>query len=485
MRLVVNRLINKYKTMSLPAKAGLWFVLCNFMQRGITMITTPVFTRILPETEYGLVSTYLSWQSVLLLVTGLTLYKSLMNLYIRYDDKEKVLSSVNFLTLIITVIWLCIYLVFRQQISAIMKMSETLVLCLFIYFVAYSGIQCWQVYKRYTFDYKSLIFVTLITTGLSSVFAVIAVLFVSHTAEARLIPQTFITAIVGVIIYISTFNKGKLFYNKEIWSFSLIFCIALLPHHLSEFVLQSSDKLMINYMCGSHDVAIYSVAYSIGTLINLFTSAINNSFAPYEYQQIQAGNYEELSRTASKVITLVAVLLGLIMLFSEEIVWVFGGSKYLESTSIIVPICIGVFFSYLFQLFARVQEYFEHKATVVIPSILCAILNLILNYIFINIYGYKAAAYTTLFCYMFFCILHYVFYKRTSMKDLNGAHIYNGKAFFLISILVIICGSLIMLLNRHTIIKYIIIAIFAFVLAVFRKRIFDVVKKTIVLGKDK
>lgn len=78
---------------------------------------------------------------------------------------------------------------------------------------------------------------------------------------------------------------------------------------------------------------------------------------------------------------------------------VFGGVKYIESVDVIIPICIGVYFNYMFQLFARVQEYYERKLTVVIPSILCAILNLILNYIFIKLCGYQAAAYTTFVCY--------------------------------------------------------------------------------------
>ena len=47
-----------------------------------------------------------------------------------------------------------------------------------------------------------------------------------------------------------------------------------------------------------------------------------------------------------------------IMFFSREIVMVFGGMKYLESVDVIIPICIGVYFNYMFQLFDRVQEYY-------------------------------------------------------------------------------------------------------------------------------
>ena len=83
-----------------------------------------------------------------------------------------------------------------------------------------------------------------------------------------------------------------------------------MPHYLSEFVLQSSDKIMINYLCGTSDVALYSIAYSAGSLINLITGAINSTFAPYQYQKIKAGEYELLAKRANQVLLFVGVMLG-------------------------------------------------------------------------------------------------------------------------------------------------------------------------------
>lgn len=145
--MTVNRVNNiwkifqkKYKNMSLPVKAGFWFTICNFMQRGITMITTPIFTRVLSEERYGLVSTFTSWQNVLILITTLSLYKAMMNLYIKYDNKEQVLSAVSGLSLILTLAWFIVALVFANQISEWMKMSKILVVCLFVSFIAQAGI---------------------------------------------------------------------------------------------------------------------------------------------------------------------------------------------------------------------------------------------------------------------------------------------------------------------------------------------------------
>ncbi len=461
----------KYDSMSLPIKAGFWFTVCNFLQRGITMITTPVFTRVLPEVEYGLTSTFAAWHNILTLITTLSLCKAIMNLYTKYDNKKEVLSAVSGLSLLLTIGWLVVYLFFADEISSIMQISKVLATCLFVTFIAQAGINCWMTYKRYIYEYKSLIVVSVMLTAVSSILGAFGVVFVSKTAEGRLIPQTVVTAIIGIVIYTSIFKQDKTFYNKGIWLFSLSFCMGLLPHYLSEFVLQSSDKLMINYMCGAEDVAIYSVAYSVGSIIGLVTSSINSSFAPYQYQQLQMRNYDQLAKTSNRVLGFVAVMLELLMLFGPEIVFIFGGVKYEESISVIVPICIGIYFNYLFQIFARVQEYFERKLTIVIPSILCALLNLILNYFFIIEYGYQAAAYTTFICYLIFCVVHYLFYRRVSRQELGGVSIYDIKGILTISLSVIVGGFAAMFINRIFWLKYSLIVLIVIAILIISRTI--------------
>lgn len=465
--------------MSLPLKAGFWFTICNFLQRGITMITTPIFTRVMSEEQYGIVSTFFSWQTVLLMVLSLSLYKALMNLYVKYDDKERVLSAVCGLSIVLTTAWFIVFIVFSRPLSGLLKMSVPLTFCLFLSVIFQAGINCWSTYERYVYGYKKLVCVTLLMTVLSSVLGVLAVVTITSSAESRIIPQTIVCAVIGAAIYLLVFKRNRTFYNKEMWTFSFTFCLALLPHYLSEFVLQSSDKLMINYMCGSRDVAIYSIAYAVGSLINLVTSAINSSFAPFQYQKIKSGEYKKLAKTANEVLLFVAVMLFALMLFGREIVLIFGGVKYLESIQVIIPICIGVFFNYLFQLFARVQEYYEHKLTVVIPSVLCAVLNIVLNFIFIRIYGYRAAAYTTFICYLFFCILHYVFYKRVCIKELNGAQLYNIRGIVMISGSVIVLGIIASILNQYIRVKYSVIVFGCIIAFCFRKKIISYIKSVL------
>ena len=74
MRDRVGAFLQKYKLMSAPAKAGLWFTICGFIQKGISFVTVPIFTRLLTTAQYGTVSVYNSWLSLVSIFCTLNLF---------------------------------------------------------------------------------------------------------------------------------------------------------------------------------------------------------------------------------------------------------------------------------------------------------------------------------------------------------------------------------------------------------------------------
>ena len=67
-------LINKYKNLPVQMKASLWFLMCAFLQKGVSFITTPIFTRLLTTSEYGQYSVFNSWYSIVTVFVSLNLY---------------------------------------------------------------------------------------------------------------------------------------------------------------------------------------------------------------------------------------------------------------------------------------------------------------------------------------------------------------------------------------------------------------------------
>ncbi|MTV91390.1 hypothetical protein GM544_13325, partial [Streptococcus pneumoniae] len=88
-----------------------------------------------------------------------------------------------------------------------------------------------------------------------------------------------------------------------------------------------------------------------------------------------------------------------------------------------------------------------------------AIMNIFLNFIFLKHFGYIAAGYTTLFCYILFALGHYIFMRRVLYQNLSGIQIYNSRYLLFFSILLIILMLLIVIIYPFILIRYLTISL--------------------------
>ena len=64
-------------------------------------------------------------------------------------------------------------------------------------------------------------------------------------------------------MYFAEMIKGKKFYSAKFWKHALMFNLPLIPHYLSQTILNSADRIMISSLVGASEAGIYSLAYSI------------------------------------------------------------------------------------------------------------------------------------------------------------------------------------------------------------------------------
>ena len=322
--------------------------------------------------------------------------------------------------------------------------------------------------QRYLFKYKTLVFITLMIAILNPMIGIIAVSNVEQKGIARILSVAILNILLGFFFYIYNFAKGKCFYNKEYWKFALLFNIPLIPHYLSMVVLSQADRIMIEKMFGTDKVAIYSVAYSVSMIMNIIITSINSSYVPWTYQKVENAEYKDLKKMSNILLALVGIISLVPTLMAPEIIAIMAPSNYSEAIWAIPPIALSVFFIFLYSLFANIEFYFEESYFVTIASIMGAILNIILNAIFMPIGGYLAAGYTTLMCYIVFALAHYIFMKKVCKKHVINESIYDEKNILVITIILTIISLLVMLLYKLFIIRYLIIGSMI-ILAILKK----------------
>ena len=170
-------------------------------------------------------------------------------------------------------------------------------------------------------------------------------------------------------------------------------------------IFNQSDRLMIDVLDGRDKAGISGVAYSLGLVLNFVINSINNSFVPWTYKKIRDGKEKEIKNVANGITVLIAVMLLVLILVTPEIMRFIASPEYYEAIWVVPPIVASLFFLFLSQLSINIEFYFGKNTLLVKGSILSAVINIVLNYIFIQWFGYMAAGYTTLVSYIIFCIL--------------------------------------------------------------------------------
>lgn len=479
MHFQLAKVIKKYENTPAPVKASVWFTICNVAQRGISLLSTPIFTRILTTEQYGVYSIYQSWYQILFIFATLNLtYGVYNNGLTKYeDDRLTFTASMQGLSTTITAGLFLIYIVAQPFWEKIFGLSRLFIIAMFVEFLFQPAYLFWSAEQRYDYKYRATVITTVFIAISSPLLGIISVLSTEYKAEARVLSYVLVQVVVGLIFYLYNMIKGKTFYHRDYWKFALAFNIPLIPHYLSMQVLGQADRIMIGSMCGNDKAAIYSVANTISMMMSIVTSAINNSFIPYTYRSLKNKKYTGIGNNSKLLLLLVGSGCIVAMAFGPEVIRIFASREYYDAIWVIPPVAASVYFMFLYPLFSNVEFYFEKTKFVMVASCIGAVANIVLNFIFIRIYDYYAAGYTTLVCYIIFAVAHYVFYRKIIAKeipDING--IYDMKFIILCSIGVLITMICMTLVYEHIVIRYSLVIIIAVIVFLNRNKVFSALK---------
>lgn len=112
-------------------------------------------------------------------------------------------------------------------------------------------------------------------------------------------------------------------------------------------------------------------------------------------------------------------------------------------------------------------------------SVAGAVLNIALNYVFIQKYGFIAAGYTTVFCYILFAVGHYLLHKLILKQNNIRENVFDSKRILIYSAAVLIFMLLTVLLYRFSIARYIIIAVIAIAVLIKHKMVIAIVRRAL------
>ena len=478
----IKKLFGKYKAMSVAAKAVAAYTLASLFTKGLGILTTPIFTRVMSSAEIGEFNTFSSWYSLISVVATLSLSSGVFSLamFEFKEERDAYSSAMLGLSFISAAVAGIVYVINPAFWNGLLKLNTPEVIVMIVAFFLIPATEYRMVRLRFEYRYKTLIAISLTNAVLGTGLSIAAVLFCKYLnfenlAIPRVIGLYLVLCAMGLANGIFIIVKGKSLFNPKFWKFALIHNTPIIANTLANHVLETSDRLMITNMVGKSQTGIYSTLYTASSIPLIVIAAVNVNILPFNFEKLKNNEEEKISAVVSPILFVIACVCLLLSLVAPEIVMILATEEYYAAIYIMPPVACGIFFTALSNLFGNILLYHKKTYLIMISTVIAAASNVAMNYFFIQQFGYFAAAYTTLASYLINAALQLIF-----MKIVHRKKVYDIKFIALISAALIACTMLCMLLYPYAIVRYVVVAALLALAIIFRKRLialFKAIKK--------
>lgn len=422
--------------LSKEARSATAYTLASVISRGLAVISMPIFTRIMSPADIGVVNLYTSWYSMISIVSTLALTSGGYSLAMREfaDRRDAYESSVLVLTSIMALVIGGAFLAFSGFFVELTGLSPTLLGLMFVGLLVSPAWDFWTLRQRYEYKYRLSFALSILSAVLSTALSVCAVLFVSSQqmqadlAEVRLIANYLVIYGFAGAMWCVLMLRGRTLYNRRFWKFSLNLSLPLIGYSIASQVLNVSDRVMIANMVGEAETGIYGVLYTASSISLFLWSSINSSFIPYLYQHIDEEGHVGIRSTSTALLGVFSLVSILISWMAPEIIAVLATDEYLSAVQIMPPIAAGVFLTSLSNMYSNVLVFYKKTKYIMFAAIGAAVVNIALNLVAIPVFGYGAAAYSTLFSYVVLAVSQYAWATRACRQAGRKLSVYeDGK----------------------------------------------------------
>ena len=214
-----RKLITKYRSLPIGVRASFWFLICAFIQKSITSISIPVFTRLLSTEEFGTYSIFNSWLTILTAVITLNLYSGVfVQGLVKFEEtKRQYASAMQGLTLSLATGWTVVYLIFHSFLNPHLSLTTVQVLSMIFIIWTSAVFQFWAVEQRVDLKYRKVMVVTFISSLGRLLLGIALLLSSEDKATALILGMAIADAATYTWLFLIQLKRGKVFFSKRIW----------------------------------------------------------------------------------------------------------------------------------------------------------------------------------------------------------------------------------------------------------------------------
>ncbi len=377
------------------------------------------------------------------------------------DDIKNYLSTIiKFTVFISSALILITYIVIK-----LFNINVPILLVMFclIHSTASSIIEDLSTYFMMRFNYIKRTILMIVPNLLSVITAIILIRYIitDNLYYGKIFPDVLFNALFAIALVICYGTGKKL--NKEYLKHGLKISLPLIIHGAALNILSNSDRIMITWLANASQAGIYSLSYSLGMVTYAITVSIDGIWIPWFTNKMIEKSYKEINSITKDYVKLITYIMCCLILVSPEILKILASESYWEGIKLVPIIICGNYFFFIYNIYTNLEHFYKKSNQITALTIFAAVLNLVLNYIFIPKIGYTAAAYTTAFSYFVVFVLHSIYSKKLN------SNVFNIKMFIIPTIEIGVFCTLFYVFENNAIVRWVVAIIYFCIIAFIQR----------------
>jgi O-antigen/teichoic acid export membrane protein len=395
------------------------FGIGDAMTRVVALVLLPIYTHILTTAEYGKLAIITLVSTIALLVLDSGLGTAFFRFYFQMKtppERRKLTgtiliylllaAAVILLPLILLFDWIAPLFITDASLGSLIRVALIGTLFDISSVIPFAIFRAEHRAKRYA----TLSFIRFFVSATLNIIAVV----VLRKGALGVVYANLVTSILFFIIcLVQTIRAIEWTLDLKLLRRLLIFGLPLIPSHLAAWALNLSDRIFLQKYAGFSELGVYAVSYSIAGLLNMVIGWFNTAYAPYCYSIAdQADARVVYARLFTYALALFSFFGLCLSVFAREALMVLTTPAYYSAARIVPLIVLSYLFleiNYLLSFGLDLTGKTGYGPFIIGTG---AIINLILNYTLIPLYGMTGAALATVLSYMTLPLIQYPIVRR-------------------------------------------------------------------------
>lgn len=413
--------------------------------RFLGFILVPFYTNVFRTEDFGVYSYIYAYVAFLNIVYIYGMDSAFMKYEsVAAETEKKSVFSTPYLFSVATSVFISLaFYVFRDQVCLLMQIPVNysyliyyVIAVLFfdtVTLIPFANLRLQRKAKKFAL-------IKILNIGLNVVLNLVLILKYKMGIEAVFISNLASSVLAFLILIPDIARNLRLSIDRNIILKMLKFGVPYLPASMAAMIVQVIDRPVLNLLTNPSTVGIYQANYKLGIFMMLFVSMFQYAWQPFFLNNAKDPEAKQIfSKVMTLFITVASVLWLLVSLFIEDFAKIpvyhgktIIGTEFLGGLKIVPIILLAYIFDGIY-INLTAGLYIKEK-TKYFPYItgLGALVNVVVNFALIPVWGMMGAAVATLMAYFAMACMSYWFNQKIYKMNFE-----TGKIFSLFSLILV------------------------------------------------